>query len=129
MAREHIPDPLSTKTFARAVLQWSDCELPQHQHWLELHRELLTIRQRELIPRLRNIAGKQQSFSRLSERALSAHWLLGDGSKLVLLANLSNETLSAIDLPKFQVLYTTHNEILQQSDENYLPPWSVVWYL
>lgn len=127
-ARERIPDPADPKTFTNAILDWEPRDDPGHGHWLELHRALLAIRRRELIPRLYNTGGKEKSCTQLGKSALTARWLLNDGSELVLMANLGKEPLTGIDLPAFQVLYATHAEAISHGS-GYLPPWSAVWYL
>jgi 1,4-alpha-glucan branching enzyme/maltooligosyltrehalose trehalohydrolase len=127
--RESIPNPMVPNTFEQAKLDWDSCSLPEHKHWLALHRELLALRRRELIPRLHRISGRQKAFTQLSGRALSARWALGDDSELFLIANLGDEVLTGVNLPSDQVLYTTHAEAFEQQDGDRLPPWSVVWYL
>lgn len=128
-SRKQIPDPMDAKTFRQAVLDWASCNLPEHKQWLSLHRELFALRRRELIPRLHNMPSQQKTFSRLSERALSARWLLGDDSELQLIANLGDERLTGINPPLDHILYTTHTDEMTRHDSDYLAPWSVVWYL
>lgn len=128
-SRESIPNPMDPATFEQAILDWNSCNLPEHKTWLELYRELLALRRRELIPRLSNIAGKQRDHTQLTKQALSARWVLGDESELFLLANLGDETLADINLPVRQLLYTTHAEVFEQLNTDQLPPWSVAWTL
>ncbi|MGD8743824.1 MAG: malto-oligosyltrehalose trehalohydrolase [Granulosicoccaceae bacterium] len=128
-ARERIPDPMDRQTFEQAVLDWETCKHAESQYWLALHRELLALRHREVIPRLYNITGQQEACSRLDEHALSARWLLADGSELLLLANLGDEVLTGIDIPLDHMLYTTHTDKREQLNNGHLPPWSVVWSL
>src|SRR5437764_1310833 len=54
-AQRHIPDPNAEATFAAARLDWSEPREPEHASWLERHRKLLTIRHREIVPRLDGI--------------------------------------------------------------------------
>ena len=128
-ARARIPDPAASQSFADAVLDWQAADQAAQQDWLELHRELLVLRQRELIPRLYNMGGNNSACRALAERALSAQWRLGDGSELLLLANLGDESVSGINRQAIPPLYTTHAESLLQSGAASLPPWSVSWYL
>jgi 1,4-alpha-glucan branching enzyme/maltooligosyltrehalose trehalohydrolase len=128
-ARARIPNPMHPDTFAQAILAWEISDLPKHQLWLELYRELIALRQRELIPRLAKITGKRHSYILLNEQALSVRWILGDQSKLLLLANLGETVLSDIPFPKGQTLYTTHTDFLSQLTNGHLPPWSVIWTL
>lgn len=128
-ARERIPNPLSPETFTRSMLDWNEINEPEHHAWFELHRHLLGLRQRRLVPRLHNMKGGEKTFTKLTEHALSARWTLGDGSELFVLANLGDETLTGINPPQSQVLYATHPDELKQPGIDHLPPWSVAWYL
>jgi maltooligosyltrehalose trehalohydrolase len=128
-ARARIPDPMDRLTFEAAVLDWDASDHPQHKHWLHLHRELLAIRQRELIPRLHNAPIVAKSGVQLDAGALSANWTLGDGSGLILFANLADRTYTGVHLPAYPVLYSTHASESGQIHERQLQPWSVVWYL
>ena len=128
-SRQGIPDPSDRTTFERSVLDWPASNLDEHKRWLELHRELLALRCRELTPRLGTISARHQGCTRLSEAALSARWLLNDGSELLLLANFGDEAVTRIDLNPDQVLYATHGEESVRLDADALPPWSVVWCL
>jgi malto-oligosyltrehalose trehalohydrolase len=51
-ARERIPDPNAEATFAASKLDWSERERAPHAQWLALHRELLALRRRWIVPRL-----------------------------------------------------------------------------
>ncbi len=128
-SRERIPNPMDPTTFEQAILDWETCNLPEHKQWLALYRELLALRRRELMPRLHNIAGQHKTCTQLSDRALSARWVLGDGAELSLLANFGDEAITGINLPLGQVLYTTHTKELERLNTDQLPSWSVIWYL
>jgi len=128
-ARARIPDPMDRLTFDAAVLDWDACDHTQHQNWLHLHRELLAIRQRELIPRLHNTRGEVKARGQPGAGALSANWVLGDGSELILMANLADRTFTGVNPPLHPVLYSTHASESGQNHEGQLQPWSVVWYL
>ncbi len=127
--RERIPNPMDIQTFEQAVLDWRVCNQPEHLSWLDLYRELLVLRHREIIPRLYNISNQPKAFSQLSQRALSANWVLGDRSELCLLANLGDEPLTGFSSPQDGVLYATHANEYGQLKTDFLPPWFVVWSL
>lgn len=128
-SRKRIPDPMDNKTFEQTVLDWSARNLPEHKKVLELYRELLALRHRELIPRLQNMTGWQNIATQFSNNAFTKRWLLGDDSELVMMTNLADEPLTGIEFPSGRVLYATHAEELKRRDNHHLPPWSVVWYL
>ena len=117
------------KTFEQTVLDWSARDLPGHKQVLELYRELLDLRRRELIPRLHNMAGEQKEFTQLSKTAFAKRWVLGDGSELVCVSNLGSDAHSCIESPPGLILYATHTDELERHGSSHLPPWSVVWYL
>jgi maltooligosyltrehalose trehalohydrolase len=60
---------------------------PKGRSRLELVRTLLTIRSTEIVPHL---ARARFGGARLEGQILSAHWQLGNGTRLSLLANLSD---------------------------------------
>jgi len=128
-ARARIPDPMDRGTFEAAVLDWNAHDNPRHQQWLDFHRELLALRQRELIPRLHKLPAEGKDCSQLGAGALSAHWVLGDGSELLLIANLADQAHTGADPPPYPVLYATHATAPGQRRGSVLPPWSVSWYL
>ena len=128
-ARARIPDPMDRSTFEAAVLDWNARVHPQHQNWLDFHRELLSIRQHELIPRLHKLPAEGRHCSQLGAGALSAHWILGDGSELILVANIADQAHSGTDPPPYPLLYATHATAPGQHHGGQLPPWSVSWYL
>ena len=128
-ARERIPDPSDPATYQSAILDWSCLDRPEHRIWLELHRELLALRRRELVPRLASMPGAQAEFKVLCDRALAAHWQLGDGSRLGLLANLGESAVDGwVALPG-ELLYTSTAETSAAIAAGRLPPWTAVWFL
>lgn len=128
-SRTRIPNPMDPETFEQAKLDWNSCDLSEHKQWLALHRELLALRRREIIPRLHHMTDPKKAFTQSGDRALSASWVLGDGSELVLIANLGEQILTGINLPRDHALYATHKEVTERHNTDHLPPWSVVWYL
>jgi maltooligosyltrehalose trehalohydrolase len=83
-----IPDPLAEETFHSAKLDWSARMTEKGRSRLALVRTLLAIRQTEIVPHL---AGARFGGVRLEGATLSAHWQLGNGTRLSFLANLSDK--------------------------------------
>ncbi len=81
--RERIPDPIDPSTAERCVLDWTAPEKPAYKAWLELTRELLELRHREIIPLLPLLAAGDASWETRG-RFLSVHWPLTDGRVLTL---------------------------------------------
>jgi malto-oligosyltrehalose trehalohydrolase len=107
-ARECIPDPTAEATFAASRLDWAEATVPDHARWLARYRALIDIRRREIVPRLAGMEGFAGLYRVRGERAVEVEWRLGDGSRLVLLANFSEEALSASPAP-------TENDLLYSS--------------
>ena len=117
---EEVPDPLDTSTFQSAVLDWESRETTGRQR-LALVRELLSIRAREIVPRL---AGARFGDARAADNGLlTADWRLGDGATLRLTANLSKTTI-------IQTLHETKGiSIWGSPPDDVIKPWAVFWSL
>ena len=118
-AQARIPDPNAESTFQSAKLDWAARERTPCHDWFEFHRQLLAVRRNKLTPRLTGIPGGAADFEVLARVVLKVHWTLGDGAKLVLLANLSDQTAFGVDRPAGETIFEVHPAIS-------LPPWSVV---
>jgi 1,4-alpha-glucan branching enzyme/maltooligosyltrehalose trehalohydrolase len=95
-ARARIPDPCADATVKSAVLDWAVAAQGGHREWLAWYRDLLALRRREIVPRLRGMTGCSGTFQPIGECAIRADWRLGDGARLTLLANFGD----AIELPE-----------------------------
>jgi malto-oligosyltrehalose trehalohydrolase len=88
---DEIPDPLEVSTLQSAVLDWSALDETPGRQRLAMVRKLLSIRQREIIPRL--TAASFGSAKVAENGLLAANWRMGDGATLSLLANLSDRDI------------------------------------
>jgi maltooligosyltrehalose trehalohydrolase len=80
---------------------------------------LLAIRRSKIVPRL---AGASFGEARTNDNGLlTAHWPMGDGSTLSLIANLSDRDLS------HEYRETKGTQIWGTELNQSLPPWSVFW--
>ncbi|MGH6799543.1 MAG: DUF3459 domain-containing protein, partial [Roseiarcus sp.] len=119
-AREMIPDPVAPQTFRRSLLDRSEGAVDPEI--VELHRILLDIRRREIVPRLAGTAGGGAGYE-IRGAVFGAWWRLGDGSRLRLAANLSESPAAADPSPADdRVIYRS-----AAFRDGGLPPWSVVW--
>jgi malto-oligosyltrehalose trehalohydrolase len=125
-ARERIPDPNAADTYMRAILDFDARENARHGSWLELHRALLALRRREIIPRLANIGGGDARYALIGDSGLATHWRLGDGSTLSLMANLGDGIQPIMGRPSGRLLYTSRPGVEESSE---LPSWTVLFYL
>jgi maltooligosyltrehalose trehalohydrolase len=118
---DDVPDPLAPSTFQSAVLDWEKCCEAAGKMRLALVQELLATRRREIIPRLAGAAfGDAQAAD---SGLLTAHWRMGDGATLRLMANLSDGAIA------HQRHETTGHQIWGGESGDLLPPWSVFWRL
>jgi len=102
-----VPDPLSEKTFAASVLDWSKAD----QAWLAHYRQLLSLRQREIVP----LGCGPGRYRMLGERAFEVVW-----GKLVLIANCGDNEVQVASAPESMPLW---------SNGAAGAPWSVNWWL
>ena len=114
-----VPDPLDSVTFQSAVLDWDARNEAAGRKRLALVRELLAIRRREIVPRLAG-AGFGDAYA-TDNGSLTAHWLMGDGATLHLLANLSDQAVAHHE--------TAGTKIWGGDASDSLPRWSVFWRL
>lgn len=129
-AQARIPDPNDAATFEQSRIRWESLNESFHQEWFALHQQLLSLRHQEIAPRLYDMEGDCGNFNVIKERGLIAHWLLGDSSRLALLANLGNDHLTDITIPEGRVLYASDDRVLQSHlEKNLLPSWTVLWFL
>lgn len=87
-ARARIPDPNDPATFAASQPEPG----PDAQEWRALYRELLALRSRVLVPRLRDARGLEARV--LGNGAVAARWRMGDGAVLTMALNLGNAVVS-----------------------------------
>jgi maltooligosyltrehalose trehalohydrolase len=107
-ARERIPDPTALSTFAMSRLDWAEKREEPHSRWLARYRRLLVIRAREIVPRLAGTPPFAGHYQVLGSSAVSIEWRLGDGSRLLLLANFAAEPLPLRgDLSEGRMVYSS----------------------
>jgi len=117
---DDIFDALAPETFRAAVLDWDVIEEPVAHKRLTLVRDLLMVRQRELVP---PVVGARFGRARREGGVLAADWRLGAGNALVLVANLSN---ASADRPRG---LRNRRPLWNEAISERLPPWSVFWSL
>ena len=98
-----LPDPNAEETFARSCPDPAQRTNDPGRGWLEFHRRLLALRQREIVPRL---AGATALGARaLGDGAVVARWRMGDGAVLAIALNLGAEPVP-FTLPAARELFT-----------------------
>jgi maltooligosyltrehalose trehalohydrolase len=94
MAREQIPDPTALSTFGMSRIDWAELHEKAHSRWLAIYRRLIEIRTREIVPRLAGMGSPAGAYQVLGPKSVSVEWQLGDGSRLLLLANFAKEPVA-----------------------------------
>jgi len=123
--RARIPDPQARATALSATLHREEAQAQAGTHWRALHRDLLALRHRHLVPHLRGVTGQNARATVIAESVVAARWLLNDGSALLLLANLGAEPVSGLNGPGAGLLWSTPDA---SADNATLAPWAVAWY-
>lgn len=118
------PDPGALITFQRSTLDWKELAKPSAAAWLRLHRTLLDLRRREIVPRLPAVRAPDSPVRLLDYCGLRVAWLLRDGARLTLLANLGAREVASWPRPAGERLFGT-----AVAGGKPIPPWSVAWYL
>lgn len=115
------PSALDPATFQAAKLDWENWDRASLMRY-EMVRLLLVARDRAIVPRLigRPILSEDRGAA---EPLIHFVWLLGEGSRLTLLANLSGG-VEPIDLA-----LPTQEPLWGAQPTSSLSPWQVVWWL
>ncbi len=128
--RARIPDAGAESTFAAAVLDWSSLHRPPHSDWVALHRELLALRRAQIVPRVaRTGRAPETGYRTFGGRGLVAHWVLSEGERLVLVANLGDSAITATGASVGVLLYGTHPDLFDWLGQGRLPAWCAAWHL
>lgn len=112
-------DPTSEDTFRAAKLDWNFDSTGQDM--IAFYRELLAIRAREIVPRLKGIKGNSAHYEAGAPITV-VRWTLRDGARLSLAANLTGRSVVATASANGRPIFT-----LGQVEPGAIGPWSVVW--
>ena len=128
-ARARIPDPNAAATFMRSKLDWGRLASETHADWLTFYRALIGLRHWEITPRLAELTANTARAARFGPAGLSVSWRLGDGTRLLLLANLSDKAAPCDVAAEGRLLYATAGDKAAAGPSENLPPWFVAWLL
>ncbi|HYE35173.1 malto-oligosyltrehalose trehalohydrolase [Methylocaldum sp.] len=141
--RQRIPDPSEPSTFFNSKLDWAALETPEHREWRSFYQSLLTLRRREIIPRLKKIRAGRSQYEVVGRQGLKVTWPMDDGGALILLSNLSDGILPDLEppianghpgstrttLPPGPPLAVSDPAIADDLASGRLPAWSTAWFL
>ncbi len=125
--RDQIPDPNAEDTYLSSKLDWHSLTREDHALWLQFYRELLSIRQQQIVPHLKAVHSTRVDLCGRGTRGLSITWVFTDGTELTLVANLGDEWLGDVTSQAGQHVYFSSPEARRAIEQNRLPPWSVAW--
>ena len=126
-AQAAIPDPNDPATFAASKLRWDEIDRAPHSEWLALHRELLALRHRLIVPRLAGMLSGGD-FRIEDASVLRVQWTLGEGSRLHLVANFAATASGPVTMPPGQIVYA-NPKVEGGAQPRKLPPWFVAYAL
>ena len=127
-ALAEIPDPNAAETFDRSKIDWAEARTAASATWLALHRNLLAIRHREIVPALEGTVTESRTM--LGARAFCVRWRLGDRSLLSLVANLSDEALDwGVDPTSLGRVLFRESRTEAEVGAGTLPAWTAAWFL
>ncbi|PLT17568.1 MULTISPECIES: malto-oligosyltrehalose trehalohydrolase [Ralstonia] len=90
--RERIPDPNDERTYLASCPGKADESHPESLGWLNRTRQLLTLRNGQIIPRLPGT--RALDAVPLGKAGAIARWRLGDGSVLTIVLNLADQAVA-----------------------------------
>ena len=119
--RETIPDPLALQTFEASRLAWEALPKKEHAGWLELYRELISVRMREIVPRIAK-PQRHASYSVFGEAGMALDWTFADGAKLHARMNFAAQAVEGVPDAFGKELHRTGSV-----SAGALGPWSGTW--
>ena len=110
-----------------AKLNWQAQHHQPHHAWLTLYQELLALRQRIIVPKLKEV--RERRFEVLTPYVLFASWQLGDVAQLTVYANLGTTPARLASSPQGDLFYSSDVDVEHEISNGVLPAFSVAWYL
>lgn len=122
--RAKIPDPNAKATFDASRPAFDQFDQHQRGPWVELYVQLLSLRRRDLMPRLLGAVFK--SVTILGEKAVSARWTLGDGSIWQIDLNLNEHPVAATLPFETYVLFDSRGSAASLEASDTLPGYTAL---
>ena len=116
---QSTPDPTDVETFRSAKLQWSDHRRAEHLQMLDLYRDLIARRRKEVVPYLGDCRTVSSS---LSNGVAILAWDLGSEKRLQVVANLSDRPKTFAAAREGRIIWSTGH-----LTESLMAPWTVIW--
>jgi maltooligosyltrehalose trehalohydrolase len=117
-AQRRIPDPNQVETFEQSRPDFQACDA-WSRDWQDFYRKLLALRRDAIVPHLED--ARADGAQALSDRALLARWIIGNGSKLTLAANFGAEPVGLSPVPgKRLFAYCTNGDCIGLAGKSFL---------
>jgi maltooligosyltrehalose trehalohydrolase len=126
-AQNRIPDPNDPATFLGSKLDWNCLDCGAHAEWLRTYRALLSVRQKKMVPVLRDIVPGAARYQTLGSSAVFAAWEFASGGTLELFANFGPDPVTGFSKPTGHLIYATSGEA--ESYDVRVPAFSAAWFL
>jgi len=122
-----IPDPQDERTVRRSTLDWSSLSHPDHRRHWQWIRQLLRVRQQEIVPLLA-LGPLRTGVTRFGATGFSVEWACPEGTVLRLVANLGPALVarpSGLDSPGRRIFIISGGS----TGERVLGTWHVAYYV
>jgi 1,4-alpha-glucan branching enzyme/maltooligosyltrehalose trehalohydrolase len=116
---DDLLDPTAQSTFEMAKLDWSRLDGADTSDMLAFYKSLLAVRHERVVPLLKDV-GTGSGSSRHDGNLTTVEWTLAGGTKLHLLANLSDKPARITSPPIGERIF-----LLGSASGGTLSPWSV----
>ncbi len=102
-----LPDPNAIETFVRSQLDWSEAFVAHRLRWRAWLKRLIDIRQKRIVPHLRDAKGRSGAIVNAPERCVFLDWTFED-AHMQLRANLSDSDVACERSPQEQIYPPEH---------------------
>src|SRR5690606_16268830 len=124
---ETVPDPNALDTLNQSKLDWEKLETPDGKAQLARFRNLLDLRQKHIVPLLKDAGGNYGCVVAVEEGALAIDWQLG-GKLLQLRCNFTEQELTLPE-PRGVCLYSYPGAADAAASSPHLRPQSLTFWL
>jgi maltooligosyltrehalose trehalohydrolase len=125
--QSRIPDPNDRATFLESKLDWNCLDRGARAEWLRTYRTLLSVRQRKIVPVLRDIVPGAARYHTLGPSGVFASWEFARGGTLELFANFGRDPVLGPGKPQGHLIYATSREA--ELYDVHVPASSAAWFL
>ena len=126
------PDPQAESTLRSAQLNWRELEQTDHAAWFDWYKRLIQVRREAIVPLLQGLTQSCGSSQVVGPGALAIEWILKDGARLSLAANLCDHSTAEFPSTSGRVIWLEGSQNhggVQREVHGQLGPWSIRWMI